>query len=32
MLRNNDPETAFIIGQRNSLLRGKTTFALVKAS
>ena len=32
VLRNNDPETAFIIGHENSLLHGKTTFALVKAS
>ncbi len=32
MLRNNDFETAFIIGHENSLLHGKTTFALVKAS
>jgi len=32
VLRNNDPETAFIIGHENSLLHGKTTFALGKAS
>ncbi len=32
VLRNNDPETAFIIGHENSLLHGKTTFALVKTS
>lgn len=32
VLRNNDPETAFIIGHENSLLHGKTTFALEKAS
>jgi hypothetical protein len=32
VLRNNDPETAFIIGHENSLLHGKTTFALVKPS
>ena len=32
VLRNNDPETALIIGHENSLLHGKTTFALVKAS
>ena len=32
VLRNNDPESAFIIGHENSLLHGKTTFALVKAS
>jgi len=32
VLRNNDPETAFIIGHENSLLHGKTTFALAKAS
>ena len=32
VLRNNDPETAFIIGHENSLLHGKTIFALVKAS
>ncbi|HEV2672255.1 MAG TPA: hypothetical protein VGU74_14275 [Gemmatimonadales bacterium] len=32
VLRNNDPENAFIIGHENSLLHGKTTFALVKAS
>ena len=31
-LRNNDAETTFIIGHENSLLHGKTTFALVKAS
>ena len=31
-LRNNDPETTFIIGHENSLLHGKTTFALAKAS
>ncbi|OLC86956.1 MAG: hypothetical protein DMD38_07340 [Gemmatimonadetes bacterium] len=28
ILRNNDPETAFIIGHENSLLHGKTTFRL----
>jgi len=27
-LRNNDPETTFIIGHENSLLHGSTTFAL----
>jgi hypothetical protein len=32
VLRNNDAETAFIIGHENSLFHGKTTFALVKAS
>src|SRR5216117_243647 len=32
VLRNNDPETAFIIGHENSLLHGKTTFALLKSS
>jgi hypothetical protein len=32
VLRNNDPETAFIIGHENSLLHGKTTFALRNAS
>ena len=32
VLRNNDPETAFIIGHENSLLHGKTIFALAKAS
>lgn len=32
VLRNNDAETAFIIGHENSLLHGKTTFALAKAS
>jgi hypothetical protein len=32
VLRNNDPETTLIIGHENSLLHGKTTFALVKAS
>ena len=32
VLRNNDAETAFIIGHENSLLHGKTTFALVNAS
>ena len=32
VLRNNDPETTFIIGHENSLLHGKTTFALVKPS
>jgi hypothetical protein len=32
VLRNNDPETTFIIGHENSLLHGKTTFALAKAS
>jgi len=30
VLRNNDPETAFIIGHENSLLHGQTTFALSK--
>jgi hypothetical protein len=30
VLRNNDPETPFIIGHENSLLHGKTTFALPK--
>jgi hypothetical protein len=28
VLRNNDPETAFIIGHENSLFHGKTTFRL----
>ncbi len=32
VLRNDDPETAFIIGHENSLLHGKTTFALQKVS
>ena len=32
VLRNNDPENAFIIGHENSLLHGKTTFALAKTS
>jgi len=32
VLRNNDPETAFIIGHENSLLHRKTTFALLKPS
>lgn len=32
VLRNNDPETAFIIGHENSLLHGKTMFALSKPS
>lgn len=32
VLRNDDFETAFIIGHENSLLHGKTTFALEKAS
>src|SRR6266545_1084450 len=32
VLRNNDAETAFIIGHENSLLHGKTTFALLKPS
>ena len=32
ILRNNDAETSFIIGHENSLLHGKTTFALAKAS
>ncbi|HEX9217062.1 MAG TPA: hypothetical protein VF864_08815 [Gemmatimonadales bacterium] len=32
ILRNNDAETAFIIGHENSLLHGKTTFALGNAS
>jgi hypothetical protein len=31
VLRNNDAETTFIIGHENSLLHGKTTFALAKA-
>ena len=31
ILRNNDAETRFIIGHENSLLHGKTTFALAKA-
>ena len=31
VLRNNDPESTFIIGHENSLLHGKTTFALEKA-
>jgi len=30
VLRNNEPETAFIIGHENSLLHRKTTFALLK--
>jgi hypothetical protein len=32
VLRNNDPESTFIIGHENSLLHAKTTFALGKAS
>src|SRR5262245_23779528 len=32
VLRNDDFETTFIIGHENSLLHGKTTFALAKAS
>jgi hypothetical protein len=32
VLRNNDAETTFIIGHENSLLHGKTTFALAKVS
>ena len=32
VLRNNDAETAFIIGHENSLLHGKTTFSLTKVS
>src|SRR6266705_6356637 len=32
VLRNNDPESTFIIGHENSLLHGKTTFALQKVS
>lgn len=32
VLRNNDPETAFIIGHENSLLHGRTTFALTTTS
>ncbi len=32
VLRNNDPETAFIIGHENSPLHGKTTFALQRVS
>jgi len=32
VLRNNDPETTFIIGHENSLLHRKTTFALLKPS
>lgn len=32
ILRNNDPETAFIIGHENGLLHGKTMFALRNAS
>jgi hypothetical protein len=28
VLRNDDPETTFIIGHENSLLHGKTTFSL----
>jgi hypothetical protein len=32
VLRNNDPESTFIIGHENSVLHGKTTFALMKAS
>lgn len=30
ILRNNDAETRFIVGHENSLLHGKTTFALVR--
>jgi hypothetical protein len=30
VLRNNDPETAFIVGHENSLLHGRTTFALAR--
>lgn len=32
VLRNNDAPTALIIGHENSLLHGKTTFALARAS
>ncbi|HLZ46846.1 MAG TPA: hypothetical protein VKQ05_14315 [Gemmatimonadales bacterium] len=32
VLRNDDPETRLIIGHENSLLHGKTTFALTRAS
>jgi hypothetical protein len=32
VLRSNDPETTFIIGHENSLLHGRTMFALAKAS
>ena len=32
VLRNNDLESTFIIGHENSVLHGKTTFALSKAS
>lgn len=32
VLRNNDPESTFIIGHENSLLHGKTTFALSKGA
>jgi hypothetical protein len=32
VLRNNDAETALIISHENSLLHGKTTFALARAS
>jgi len=32
VLRNNDPESTFIIGHENSLFHAKTTFALGKAS
>jgi len=32
VLRNDDPETAFIIGHENSLLHGKTTFALPRGA
>jgi hypothetical protein len=32
VLRNNDAETAFIIGHENSLLHGKTLFSLAKPS
>ncbi|HWC75090.1 MAG TPA: hypothetical protein VG454_14235 [Gemmatimonadales bacterium] len=32
VLRNNDAETTFIVGHENSLLHGKTTFALARTS
>ena len=32
VLRNDDPESTFIIGHENSLLHGRTTFALPKPS
>ena len=32
VLRNNDPETTFIIGHENSLLHGKTMFSLSRTS